>query len=67
MDWQPIETAPTDARVLLFFPWAGRVAVGRRQDNLYPPDWRSDDGEALILQFDPPTHWMPLPAPPTTK
>lgn len=68
MDWQPIDTAPEGKRVLLWFPWKDRLAVGEFKLNNYQhpaPDWTSDDGEALTLMFDPPTHWMPLPQPPT--
>lgn len=66
MGWQPIDTAPHETRVLLFFPWKGSIAIGCHRANLYQstPDWTSDDGEALTLQLDTPTHWMPLPAPP---
>ena len=67
MNWQPIETAPSNERVLLFFPWKRRIAVGCRRKNLYQsePDWTSDDGEAMTLQFDTPTHWQPLPPAPS--
>jgi hypothetical protein len=72
-DWQPIETAPKQIDpVLLYWPyWTTEPVIGARN---YRPDdghiewfaswhterWMGDDAE------DPgPTHWMPLPDPPT--
>jgi hypothetical protein len=66
MDWQPIETAPYETPVLTF--WPGRLrhnpvilintrnsgaALGKRDDW-----WHSKPDQM-------PTHWMPLPEPPT--
>jgi hypothetical protein len=56
MDWQPIETAPRDERVvLLWCPYVrnlygvlGEFAVGCSEDRI----------------FNAATHWMPLPSPP---
>ena len=66
--WQPIETAPKDGRVLLaywgdtpqFIGWDGE---GWRV--LMPP--ARGMGFGIHGNFAPfqPTHWMPLPAPPT--
>jgi Protein of unknown function (DUF551) len=67
--WQPIETARKDGtRVLLFCPY-GRtwIGVGAWEENLYhngEKAWTTDDGESVVLAYDPPTHWMPLPEPP---
>jgi hypothetical protein len=53
--WQPISTAPTDREVLLAFR----------------PNWPIRTGSAEDVPFAkwamPPTHWMPLPAPPKEK
>lgn len=68
--WQPIETAPKDgARVLLAkFGWAEDME-GNNEYRLFfsvsgswwtERDYWTDGLEKLI----PPTHWMPLPAPP---
>ncbi len=69
MEWQPIETAPKDqTRVLLF--WDGKVCEGY---------WNVNDGAIGVgdranwhkpgLSRPPwycgPSHWMPLPAPPS--
>ena len=61
-DWQPIETAPKDERVLLTNGWF--VASGAYEP--WPVDGfifhRETDDDCGI---DPdPTHWMPLPEPP---
>ena len=63
MDWQPIETAPHDEVVLLYWKdWSGaeymetaRYSTGKRYENGY-----SD-----YSQHSWATHWMPLPAPPS--
>jgi hypothetical protein len=64
-EWQPIETAPTGTTVLA---WFGRVGMGYNvlikdtQNN-----WHEavDDGRSLKEGYEP-SHWMPLPPPPST-
>ena len=68
--WQPIETAPKDCNVLLYYPLRGAIR-GTWIDEEYAknpkPYWRHDHayifgtGEARTNQ---PTHWMPLPGAP---
>lgn len=64
-EWQPIETAPKDGSKI----WAFNYEQGVME-------WTEGDGWALwiwsdelLRDVDPdpeqPTHWMPLPAPPT--
>lgn len=69
--WQDIATAPKDGtRVLL-----GRFVDGDKRDGYIAVDRyrRSQDGVGYIgwgkfnTQHWPPTHWMPLPAPPPAK
>lgn len=63
MNWQPIETAPKDGtRILLFNSYQVRLGYwgGKR-----PACWKEDSGRSLWGA--PPTHWMPLPAPPTNS
>lgn len=56
-EWQPIETAPKDQRLLLFFPTAGMVATGYWA--IFDEAWQ---GEPFTEEDRPlPTHWMPLP------
>ena len=68
-EWQPIETAPKDgATILLYFPkgyWADDrdIAIGFWSDG----DWYSGEADSTPMtgfgSF--PSHWMPLPEPPT--
>jgi hypothetical protein len=74
MTWQPIETAPKDGTHILAY----RKPIGIRfTNNTNPPTvvhWFDDEDEpgfytsvnerAPDYPFNP-THWMPLPAPPT--
>ena len=52
-EWQPIETAPKDERVLVCWP-SGLMTTSRYSDEL--DDWLP----AMATGRDP-THWMPLP------
>ena len=66
MEWQPIKTAPKGIDVLVSCPHGMYVA------NYYDLDiewWHVDDNKhgPFPLRGAPPTHWMPLPPPPTTK
>lgn len=62
MEWQPIETAPKDTMILVG-PTKRMdicVAMNHSRDGWVtesPSDWHS---------IYTPTHWMPLPPPPTT-
>ena len=65
--WHPIETANKDAMsLLLYFPTKGRFGVKQgfyvKHDELWAWFGYSGKREAKANQ---PTHWMPLPAPPT--
>jgi hypothetical protein len=67
--WQPIEAAPMDGtNVLLFIPKyaMGRVPYVMVQGWNLAGDrrgWRSHYGGGIIE----PTHWMPLPDPPSDE
>lgn len=73
-DWQPIETAPRDGTTILgWFPIRlleadRRGTVHTRHDVMVImwrqdcPRWSGPDGG---LTREPPTHWMPLPPPPS--
>lgn len=61
MDWQPIETAPKDGREIIlfdpdYFPRSG--FEGRY--SAPGANWFSSFGSPVE-----PTHWMPLPEPPS--
>lgn len=73
MEWQPIETAPKDADVLLYCPERG-VVRGAWRDDKYstkPRPYWTNDRESLWgktwTRADQPTHWMPLPEAPNAK
>lgn len=69
--WQPIETAPKVGYVLLFpGRWNGITCdIGTWNEDKYAkkpkPFWRRLSAHTVGDSRDyPPTHWMPLPAPP---
>ena len=71
VEWQPIETAPKDGESILVFNSYGisEVQWCNEQDYDVPHDWWYIDGMKagyFGLRGDEPTHWMPLPAPPST-
>ena len=71
MEWLPIETAPKDGTVILLCNRAG-VFIGIHRavyTSVYRP---KDPWHSLLLnrqhmsedgRYEPPTQWMPLPAP----
>ena len=74
-DWQPIETAPKDRRILLGFSrpvFTGVSAIfGKWETDEYAkkpnPYWAHDLGQltgVIGMRNNQPTHWMPLPEPP---
>lgn len=75
--WQPIETAPRDGTTILIFgkpgdlEMDGAVLVGYRQPAVYTAAWDEIDqafclsGGSWLGPFVEPSHWQPVPAPPT--
>lgn len=75
--WQPIDTAPKDgSRILLFYSKSRKegvteTAVGRWEIQKYHdrprPYWENEKyiGDVSYKRENPPTHWMPLPSPPS--
>lgn len=67
--WQPIETAPKDEkRVLLYSSDGVDIGAFNKWWNLDSGAWLRDqtaeyDNDGMVIS--PPTHWMPLPDPPT--
>lgn len=57
MKWQPIETAPKDADVLLYLDDDYWIEQGWQEDG----KWKTYSGYSYN-----PKYWMPLPEPPTT-
>jgi hypothetical protein len=79
-EWQPIETAPKDGSVLLvwypigdypsgnhvfasFVCFRGKIPRGTFYGEPYRDGWCNDHNGAYLPVE--PTHWMPLPTPPT--
>lgn len=68
--WRPIETAPKDGTdVLLHVDWQPLTVIGfygtRTEDEA---TWRvAWDHAAVRDGYDEPTHWQPLPAPPSQE
>lgn len=72
--WQSIESAPKDGSPIVVWPptWTGISSCARWNEDKYAknpkPYWsRVDDGgRVMASRGNPPTHWMPLPAAPTS-
>ena len=59
--WQPIETAPRDGtRILASDGQSVEVIFNAHGDG-----WFNQSSEISMWRVFPPTHWMPLPEPPT--
>ena len=75
--WLPIMTAPkAGVRVLLSVPWSGgpKVEIGKHHERVEILDgvevrrracWDLDRMPLMIEDLPEPTHWMPLPQPPS--
>ncbi len=62
MTWNPIETAPTDGtEIVVLDGGAVRTAVWSDMIGKF-----TGRGGNVFNWCENPTHWMPLPAPPTT-
>lgn len=62
-DWQPIETAPKDgARILGTDGHSVEVIYNARGTG-----WFNQSAEISMWRVFPPTHWMPLPEPPSKE
>jgi hypothetical protein len=60
--WQPIETAPKEGEYLVYMPAERHpIQVARYHPNV------KVIGNVFAFDLSPPTHWMPLPAPPTQE
>ncbi len=73
-EWMPIDSAPKDQMILLFRPNAirwGRVSPGQYNEDRFAKKprpfwdgWLKIGGTTDWRKWEP-THWMPLPDPPT--
>lgn len=63
MKWLPIETAPRDREILLWFSYqGGRCVLGRYMETtLWGPCWEYDGEYTVCLKDSVVTHWMELP------
>ena len=63
-EWQPIETAPKDGRrvLVMWEYWSSEPFVAYFKHGRW-------NGEVALSECsdDGPTHWMPLPSPPTPE
>ena len=75
LDWRPIETAPRDGTPILAYS-AKAITEGKlsRTGGMDITWWRTEKDKRGYVgwgefndQFWPPTHWAPLPAPPTNS
>lgn len=66
--WQPIETAPKDGTNVLLINRKGNQAAGLWMNSLLGVGWYLRGGNQPDTFFNDhhgPTHWMPLPPPPS--
>ncbi len=64
--WQPISTAPRDGREILIWVPESEFEPGYATSARWGgAHW--EDNAGLPLWVDNPTHWMPLPPPPTQE
>lgn len=61
-EWQPIETAPKTTKSILVFCSARR---NQYTANYRDGEWQHFGGYGALEET--PTHWQPLPLPPTTE
>lgn len=66
-NWQPIETAPRDAFLLLLYNEQEGVCAGYWDICERPPRWIQVETQGITSAYMNPTHWMPLPDPPTSR
>lgn len=64
VEWQPIETAPPNIDLWLYDRAEGQVVGSYTIDPAWADGGYWSDGTGLILI---PSHWRPLPEPPTTE
>lgn len=66
-DWQSIETAPKDGSKILLADYSGFAARGTDGVWICSGRWLSPEGYWWdgIERLYTPTHWQPLPTPPT--
>lgn len=69
MDWQPIETAPMDGTVVLVYADEHEVGwIGSAEYSLRYGCWDAIPAVAGEIYYSVnPTHWQPLPSPPSAK
>jgi hypothetical protein len=61
-EWQPIETAPKDGTQILAY-WDSGMMTCTDITLWYEGKW--SDPECTEVEYADPTHWMPLPTPPS--
>lgn len=65
-EWRTMDSAPRDGtRILAYFPFKqGIVVIIRWTANNYSGiDWTTDNKESATMNWDMPTHWMPITPP----
>jgi hypothetical protein len=69
MEWQPIDTAPDETDVIVANPdrISGEFHVSIAWRHCESGKWWRPNIGPLPASYIMPTHWMPLPAPPTTE
>lgn len=63
--WRPIETAPKDGTAVLLYADSWELTWGIQAGRFYDGEWMCWGGAVPENDEDGPTHWQPLPPPPT--
>ena len=63
-EWKPIETAPKDGTEILMWSQYDGIVVGHYSKSVWADGWIIYDARSDTIELHP-THWMPLPQPPT--
>jgi hypothetical protein len=69
MEWQPIDTAPAETDVIVADPdrLSGEFHISIAWRHAESGKWWRPHSGPSLASYIMPTHWMPLPAPPTTE
>ena len=63
--WMPIETAPQDQKILVYCAEENEYYVAFLENGIFYRHGGEQFDPDSLANDETPTHWMPLPAPPS--